>query len=657
MIVQSAHCQDPARETETAPHDPEDLFSLLQDEEAAEARLEHLNDLMEDPVDLNTATASELLAVPGFEGEIVSGILRFRRENRIRALKDLLEIAGVSAAVLSRASPFVTVKASDTQGPATVLSGAVRSRAEAYLYIYPDESGQFAGNRWKISHRLLLGRSREAAEGGDWHISAGLLAEKDQGEARLADHVGGFLQLRLEGAGMELILGDFALDAAYGLAFGSRGGAMKSSDVLGPSRWKSLSVRPSVSSTEPSHLRGIALNYRGDRCEAAAVYSNRGVHARLDDEFSAVTSIYEGGLFRTPAEEALRFRTRERLVAARGVIRLADGLSVGGRASESLYLHPLRLSSFAGKAFRRFSLVALDGSVSIRRLTAGFELAQDQAGRSALNLAFRSRISRDLEALVFVRSASGGFASFHGYPFADRAGAPGGESGVYLGVRWKVLPGLRGSLFSDHFTTSTGSVGGLRSSGRDFLVNLEAVLDKSLRLMLQARERMATGGIEATDERTRRVYGAGDRSTWSLRLSLEYSPTATLRLKSRYEIKEVRPGTAGNGETGLSMYQDIRWRPVSWFSLEVRVTAFDTESYAARLYAWEQGVRGAMGQVLLYGAGIRWYCFVRCSLGKSFVAEMKYSETDRAVADETRNRPSLRRMARRHLSAQIEFQY
>jgi len=425
---------------------------------------------------------------------------------------------------------------------------------------------------------------------------------------------------------------------------------MKGRDVLGASNWKDLSLRGRVSSAEPGGFRGIAGRWHSGPFDIMVFYSNRGIHARLDER-SMVTSLYDAGLFRTPSEEAMRFRTRERVVGARGVVRLGETVRLGVSGVQSRFVHPLATSA------RSFAVHSYDVMMDAGRVVLACEAALDAEGHCAAHLSLKLRIGRGLEALVFARTAPVRFVSLHGYSVADRAGSPAGETGLYFGVIWKVAPWGILRLFADQLRRVGGDPGGFDRTSADVFANIELRFPRSLALELQARGKTFGQTVRGVDPFGRTVSGLGTSWTLSYRLALTFRPAKAVRLKSLYELREVRSATTGNTDKGYSLSHGLSWQFTSWGSLGIRATAFETDGFDARISLWEPGVRGSLVQTLLFGEGFRWSAHARVALGPSLTAELVYAETDRKGQQAESGRPLVQNFERRRVSTQLEVRF
>jgi competence ComEA-like helix-hairpin-helix protein len=70
-------------------------------------------------------------------------------------------------------------------------------------------------------------------------------------------------------------------------------------------------------------------------------------------------------------------------------------------------------------------------------------------------------------------------------------------------------------------------------------------------------------------------------------------------------------GTNQTRENGFALVQDIRYSPAGWIRIDARLTLFETDSFASRLYVFEQDVLYSMSLPALHGTGSRSHLLVR----------------------------------------------
>jgi hypothetical protein len=97
------------------------------------------------------------------------------------------------------------------------------------------------------------------------------------------------------------------------------------------------------------------------------------------------------------------------------------------------------------------------------------------------------------------------------------------------------------------------------------------------------------------------------------RFHASYRASDAVTLRTRIESIDYQRGDAPM-EHGFLIYQDLIHRPLrSRVELTGRIAVFSTDSYDARVYAYENDVIGLFSIPPYYGKGMRWYAMVRYS--------------------------------------------
>ena len=112
----------------------------------------------------------------------------------------------------------------------------------------------------------------------------------------------------------------------------------------------------------------------------------------------------------------------------------------------------------------------------------------------------------------------------------------------------------------------------------------------------------------------------------SLRLHGDYDFGARLRLRARLE--GVRFLAAGERAAyGVLLYQDVRWYPARRLRLDLRLALFDTDGFAARVYAYEDDLRFTFSVPAFSGRGQRAYVLLRWDPSPRLTLEAKAAIT------------------------------
>src|SRR5699024_321487 len=91
-----------------------------------------------------------------------------------------------------------------------------------------------------------------------------------------------------------------------------------------------------------------------------------------------------------------------------------------------------------------------------------------------------------------------------------------------------------------------------------------------------------------------------------IRANVAYWVNEKIRLRMRGEW--IRSQKAGEeAESGYLLYQDLRLLLRDNLKIDARITVFDTDSYASRVYQFENDLLYVFGSQVLFGRGQRIY--------------------------------------------------
>lgn len=167
-------------------------------------------------------------------------------------------------------------------------------------------------------------------------------------------------------------------------------------------------------------------------------------------------------------------------------------------------------------------------------------------------------------------------------------------------------------------------------------------------------------GVDAWSEHAAACTKAGmtarcmqERRRRTIRLQIDYvhSPSFRNRIRIERSTAVSRPAAVGglSGRTriagsaaavtaaaasderrtyqGVLLYEDFRWRPLSFLRVDARVLFFDVNDFAARLYAYENDVGSAFSAPLFSGRGRRQYVLATVTPHPSLFLQAKIATT------------------------------
>jgi hypothetical protein len=200
------------------------------------------------------------------------------------------------------------------------------------------------------------------------------------------------------------------------------------------------------------------------------------------------------------------------------------------------------------------------------------------------------------------------FQGLYSVAFSE-GGSPWNERGVYTGI--EIRPNRKWNInaYFDQFRFPW-----LRyqtdapAAGFDWLAQVNWRPSRGTEIYVRARHqdraRNTTDDIDGID------FVVQVAQT-NYRVNATYKVSDAVSLRTRVETVDFQSGSAPL-EHGFLMYQDIVHRPLSSpLELTLRFALFETDTYNARVYAYENDLVGVFSIPPYYGRGIRWYAMAR----------------------------------------------
>jgi len=626
---------------------------------------ELLSDRYNDPIDLNHTTAEELNTLLLLSDLQVSTLLsHIKRNGRLLSLYELQSINGWDVNTIAMVRPFITVRENPLGSNASFREILSKGSHELTLRstmnveqrqgfqhrtnpfgldyyapdgdVLPDISDPRVLDSLKRNNRIYLGspyrlytryrfRYRQ-------NISFGFTAEKDEGEEFFRgtqpngfDFYSAHLFLREIGRFKSIAVGDYSAQFGQGLTFwNGLAFAAKSSFSMNVKR-NAIGLAPYTSVNENLFMRGAAATYAlGRNWEATGFFSSK----KLDGNVSSVTgtdslgtaieevifsSFQEDGFHRTFRELEKKDAVDERIFGGhlrykRSTFSMgvtAARVDFGGELSRNL--QPYNQFDFEGSSN---STIGTDWNLLYRNLTWFGEVARSANGGLAMNTGAVVALDRRVSMSLLLRDYRRDFHGLYSVAFAEGTN-PWNERGLYAGI--EIRPN-RQWWFNGYFDQfrfpwlrfQTDAP----SDGYDWLAQLNWKPSRGVevyaRVRHQDRARNTAEEVDGVDPLVR-------VEQTNYRVNATYKVSNSVSLRTRVETVDFQRGSAPLRH-GVLIYQDVVHRPLSSpLELSLRFALFDTDSYDARLYAYENELIGVFAIPPYYGRGIRWYAMARLS--------------------------------------------
>jgi len=482
------------------------------------------------------------------------------------------------------------------------------------------------------------------------NISVGFTAEKDEGEEFFQgtqkqgfDFYSAHIYLKDFGRLKQLAIGDYQAQFGQGLTFWS-GFAFsgKSSYSLNIKR-SAPGLRPYTSVNENLFLRGAGATVAFGNVEVTTFYSKKKIDGNIvdpadliDQNINAVSisSFQEDGFHRTTREVEKKDAIPETQYGAHVAFK-KKRLNFGFTAARIEFdvdvdrsLRPYNQFEFDTN---RYTNIGFDYNFVFRNFNFFGEVARSDNGGVAYLSGLIMALDPKVSLSVLYRHYDRDFQGIRSVAFSEGSN-PWNERGLYFGLEIRPSSKVYFNAYFDQF-----SFDWLRyqtnapSHGFDAFGQLNYRPNKKMEMYFRIRHRERPRNTEQDVDGIDYVVGV-DQTNY--RYNVKYKVSRSVSLRNRLELVDYERGESER-DRGYIVYQDLIYRPWSspW-ELTFRYALFDTDSYDARLYAYENDVPGLWSIPAYYGRGSRGYVIVRYSAGRHVDLWFRYGRwffTDRNV--------------------------
>lgn len=605
------------------------LLDLSSEQSGNSEILEQFNLLRLQKINLNTAGFSSLLSIPFLTAPDVERILAYRKEkNGFKSVVELRKL--IDEDTYQLIEDFLTVgriKTENLSQPSLLddiergvlwqrvkLDYIGRTLVESPLRV-GFENGAYQGSAPRVYNRIQGVVSD--------NILLSMLAEKDVGERSLFDFTSLTLSVRDFYHLKSLVIGDFNLSFGQGLAVQSGRAFFKSPEAVASVKQSLRQVRPYTSTAEQNFFRGAAAEVEFGALTLIGFYSRNLISGTVND--TAFSSLKLDGLFRTESEIARNRNIDELAFGARAQLNteLFENLfSIGGTFYQTRYDKPFIPSNdlFNRKRFRGdvASVAAFDIDYLFYQFNFFGEVAYCVEQRSVSWLAgVQTEFAKGLRGVIHVRNYAEDYYSPRANAFSESSsGAQGrNERGVYLGAELKLSSELKLRAYYDYYEfpfIASNTV--LPSAGNDMLMQLSYkprrdILIETL-LQLKTREEALT----QVDALGREYRIATPQRTERIRTDFIYQLSERLRLRTRAEVRHFTRELVATTrrDLGWLIAQDINLDLLeSRLSIDARLAFFQTDSFDAAIYAFENDLPLTFTVYAHNGRGVRTFVNLR----------------------------------------------
>mgnify|MGYP006278625741 CR=1 FL=1 len=627
------------------------------DTETTSRAVEALTRLTRNPLNVNRASASELSALPQLSPALARRIVRYRVEHGAFASLDALAgISGLNRSLLRAVRSYLTVASTNAESagpyPSPPSLNTIVSNLELDLLqrmtreLDPGRGFQsdsahttFQGSPMRLTTRVRVGYQRR--------VQFALTLDKDPGEALRwqpqtatygFDHITGNFALRDIGRLETVVVGDFSAQFGQGVALWRGLSFGKGRDPVSPLIRSGRGLVPYQSTAENRFFRGVGATVALTPSLSVTAFGSRHHRdatldsSRVSTEEAAgpppARTLSVGGQHRTPGE--LAGKDAFGLTTVGGAFEYqTPNLHLGLVGYQSRFDRPLRPPPQPDQRYdvsgTQTSMVSAFATTFVGNYTLFGEVARAPSGRYGVLAGGSLDHEAGVQALLLARRFPKAFQGLYNSAIGE-SGSTQNEVGVYTGLRLQVSERWSVSAYVDQYRHPWLRFSVPRpSSGIDTRVVVEYDPRPWLSTSVQVRAEQEEKGTERRGPNGRLLSAVQPEERQSVRWHTEYTFSDALTLRTR--LQGARASTSAAPSYGVLLYQGFRFQPLPALHFDARVAFFDTDGFAARLYAYEHDLLYSFSVPVLFGQGQRSYLLVQYEPTSSLTFEAKYGVT------------------------------
>lgn len=623
-------------------------------------------------ININKATPQELLDLSILNEFQINGIIRYiQAYGEMKSLYELNGVFELSEEDVKAILPFITVSETVELGPKSLKEQFTQGKHDIFIryqqvlekqagYLPKDPESTSTSKYFEGSRPQLYLRHRYKFSNS---LSYGITIEKDAGEKLWnnnfsytnpetgitkksknyggLDYISAHLYLKTKKTLRTLVIGDYQVSFGQGLVIWQGFGFGKTPSVLNVKK-KRNPLRPHTSANEINFMRGAALTLAlGKNTEATLYASYRKLDANLvtvendslSDDFidvqTSASSIQTSGLHRTISE--LQNRKSIDWTSTGGNIQWsANRASIGVSGTFHHLSNPINTAS---SLYQKFNFVGtnignfgVNYSYLFNSIHFFGELAfSDNMGFALINGALISTAGINMS--VVHRYYDSKYQTLYTditNIFAEGS-RPQNEHGLYTGINFSPF---KNATFSGYFdlykrpwlTYNTNAP----SRGLDIFAQFNYQPKRSIDLQIRGKHEIKEANAPNDGSAIR--YLVPTKKT-SFRIHGSFKLSSNFSLRSRVEWSWFSDGVSKT-EKGFLAFQDLTYNSKNEkITVTGRYALFQTDTYNARIYAYESDLLYAFSIPPYYGRGSRYYAMVKWDINRYIDLWVRFSQT------------------------------
>ncbi len=615
--------------------------------------LEELQYYIQHPINLNYTDREELLRLELLSDLQINYLLKHIEKNgKLMTIYELQAIESFDLDVINKILPYVKVE-NNFDKPHVSMKEIFKygkfQFVSRYQQVIEQQLGYFAATFLTDSMKLespnsyYLGPQYKLYERLNFvytnKINFGVVAEKDPGEEFFKgtqkngfDFYSAHLFLKKFGKLKALAIGDYQAQFGQGLTFWSGLAYGKTADPTAIKRSaRGLSAYNSVD--ENLFLRGGGATVALKKLELTVFGSVKKIDANITSLDTANNSAEEfssfqtSGLHRTKAEVADKDGITEQIMGG-NISYVSSKFSLGFTGVKTDYKAKLNrnLSTYNKFDFNKNHNLNLGADYMYlwRNFTLFGEVSRSENGGMAYLNGALINLDQRFSVSVFHRNYAKDFHFAKSAAFGENYNNSN-EKGLFIGANAKILPKFVLAGYFDSFTFPWLKYQvSAPSHGFDYFAQLNYTPSKMIDMYFRVRTKLKPVN---TPEVVDRIDYLVDAYRTNYRFNISYAANSEWKFANRVELITYKKGDAATSN-GYLFFQDIKYKPRGLkLSLIGRYMLFQTESFDARVYTYENDVMYANSIPFFSGKGSRFFALVNYEVNRNIELWVRYAQT------------------------------
>lgn len=595
------------------------LQSLIEEssnEEVESQIFESIEDLINNPIDINTATIDQLMQIPFLDFNTARAIIDYKNTNgNFNSLNELYRINKLNDQIIEKIIPFLKIENKNKEIFSSIknvlINGKLNFRTRIINNFQTPEGfleNKYSGSKQKLYSRLLFI--------SDNYFRAGFISEKDAGEKSYLDYYSFHLQLKEVSFISNLTFGDYNIEFGQGLALWSPYSYSKGIDAVNFVNKNPHDIKLNTGTNENKFLRGVAFNINLKSLRLTPFFSKNYLDASLDSTTNKINSLITDGYHRTKTEETRKNNVEENIVG------ISSEYSINNNKFGILYYNSKLNHEFDEHKFfissRSNDYYSFSYSTFIKQLNISGELTYHNSLIATINNILIS-IGKNLSLIFSFRNYPEKFFSMHGYSFGEKSYVQN-EAGFYSGINFSTALGNFNIYYDQfrYFRSSNSLAYSLK--GYEFLLFYDYKPFKQIEIRFKYKIKKKEEEVIIDNFTSLQPF-----KNENIRIEVLFNQSNKLKLRTRIESIMLKRYNFAN-EEGLLLFEDIQYKLKNNFYLNGRIVFFKTDSYDSRIYEYENDLTGLVTIPALYGEGMRWYVLLKYKTNLGLNISVKYSE-------------------------------